>query len=151
MNFVEQIYRFNSEAGLLSKPYSDLLESSFQIEEALEGFDISSLSELFACDYSPKAVSRAIVQTAASCQTTIQPVQISDVDRLDKACDAVVFAFGSMFKLGLTPEQASRAVSVVMSANLAKLGMPKDAFGKLQKPANFVGPEVELAHILEEP
>ena len=150
MNFVDQIYQFNHDAGLLSKPYSDTLESSFQIEEALEGFDVSSLAELLHCDYSPKAVSRAIVQTAASCQTTIQPVQISSVDRLDKACDAIVFAFGSMFKLGLTPDQASRAVSAVIQANLAKLSMPKDSFGKLTKPADFVGPEAALAAILEE-
>ena len=151
MNFVDQIYQFNHDAGLLSKPYSDTLESSFQIEEALEGFDTFSLAELLNCENSPKAISRAITAIAASCQTRIQPVQISSVDRLDKACDAIVFAFGSMFKLGLTPDQASRAVSAVMSANLTKLSMPKDSFGKLTKPANFVGPEAELARILEEP
>ena len=38
MTFVQQIYDFNKQAGLLEKGYDDFLESSFQIEEALEGF-----------------------------------------------------------------------------------------------------------------
>ena len=29
MTFVQQIYDFNSQAGLLDKPYNDFLESSF--------------------------------------------------------------------------------------------------------------------------
>ena len=38
MNFIQQIYDFNQQAGLLDKGYDDFPESSFQIEEALEGF-----------------------------------------------------------------------------------------------------------------
>lgn len=151
-SFVEQIYTFNKSAGLLDKPYSDFLESSFQIEEALEGFSgLSVLQNLLIEEpidgYSKakaKDLSRAIVALAN------QDDVLLDVDRLDKACDAVVFAFGSMFKLGLTPEQAARAVSVVMLANQAKLSMPKDAHGKLTKPADFIGPEEKLQQILDE-
>lgn len=78
------------------------------------------------------------------------PTELTDVERLDKAVDAAVFAFGYMFKLGLTPEQASRAMSIVMAANKQKLTMPRDSFGKLMKNPDFIGPEVELQCLLEE-
>ena len=149
MNFVDQIHEFNSQAGLLDKPYDDFLESSFQIEEALEGFDVSRISteltsEPFTTD-SPKVLARRILVGEK-----FRDSFLTDVERLDKACDAIVFAFGSIFKLGLNPEQAARAVSIVMSANLAKLSMPKDEFGKLTKPADFVGPEAQLQELLDE-
>jgi predicted HAD superfamily Cof-like phosphohydrolase len=146
MNFVNQIHEFNSQAGLLDKPYNDYLESSFQIEEALEGFtDLPQLASLLGVqEATPKYLSRAIIATANNGS------DLTDVERLDKACDAIVFAFGSIFKLGLNPEQAARAVSIVMSANLAKLSMPKDEFGKLTKPTNFVGPEAQLQELLNE-
>lgn len=149
MNFVDQIHEFNSQAGLLDKPYDDFLESSFQIEEALEGFDVSRISteltsESFTTD-SPKVLARRILVGEKFRDTVL-----TDVDRLDKACDAIVFAFGSIFKLGLNPEQAAKAVSIVMSANLAKLSMPKDEFGKLTKPTDFVGPEAQLQELLDE-
>lgn len=160
MNFVEQIHNFNKQAGLLDKPYDDFLESSFQIEEALEGFDtLPTLGQELKLDWckpgetrlrredmSPKVISRKIMEILLK----DDPSPISDVERLDKACDAIVFAFGSIFKLGLNPEQAARAISTVMNANLAKLSMPKDEFGKLTKPEGFVGPETLLADILAE-
>lgn len=154
MIFIDQIYDFNLKAGLLDKPYNDFLESSFQIEEALEGFnnlgnlvDLLSKSSLpLIFEEDPKSISRDIFGIIANGDVQT----ISDVERLDKACDAIVFAFGSIFKLGLSQEQASRALSVVMTANLQKLSMPKDELGKLTKPADFVGPEVALQAILDE-
>ena len=147
MTFVQQIYDFNSQAGLLDKPYNDFLESSFQIEEALEGFNLPALIDDLGLridfDSSAKAISRTIL---SSQESTVVP----DVDRLDKAIDAIVFALGSIYKLGLTPEQASRAISVVCEANLQKLSMPKDEHGKLTKGPNFVGPESKLQAILDE-
>lgn len=152
-NPIKDIWQFNKAAGLLDRGYDDFLESSFQIEEALEGFD--NLAELVpaldARNDSPKEVSRAIVEIAlGNCKDPKDRQVLSDVDRLDKACDAVVFAVGSMAKLGLNPMQITRALNVVMNANNAKLGMPRDKFGKLIKPADFVGPEVELQKILDE-
>lgn len=150
--FVDQIFDFNQQAGLLDQPYDDFLESSFQVEEALEGH--TDLEYLAECINDPDAVcgpnptpsdlARFIVGLASDGYYSIP-----DVDRLDKACDAIVFAFGSMFKLGLTPKQASEAVSIVMNANLQKLAMPKDSFGKLLKPADFVGPEANLQALLD--
>ena len=143
--FVDQIFNFNQQAGLLNQPYNDSLESSFQIEEALEGFEgLRGLGAKFTdSPTSPRDISRAIVSEVH------WGSQIPDVDRLDKACDAIVFAFGSIFKLGLTPKQASEAVSIVMNANLQKLAMPKDSFGKLLKPTDFVGPEANLQALLD--
>ena len=43
MDFVQRIHDFNQQAGLLDKPYDDFLESSFQIEEALEGFEFDGM------------------------------------------------------------------------------------------------------------
>lgn len=153
MTFVQQIYDFNKQAGLLEKGYDDFLESSFQIEEALEGFpNLQNLANILTDEESeervrdaasPKNISRAIVQYVSG------NTKISDVDRLDKACDAVVFAIGSMAKLGLTPAQIVEAMNLVTEANLQKLSMPKDEHGKLTKPANFVGPETKLQAILD--
>ena len=145
MTFIDEIYDFNLKAGLLDQPYNDFLESSFQIEEALEGFtELNILNSELNCNYTTaKELSRHIVMLVKS-------ESIPDVDRLDKAIDALVFAVGSMAKLKLTPEQITRAISVVTQANLQKLSMPKDEFGKLQKPADFVGPEAQLQSILDE-
>ena len=144
-DFVQRIYDFNKDNGLLDKGYSDFLESSFQIEEALEGFDIKEVSQN-TTDYrlttsSAKELSRYILDREKFIGT--------DVDRLDKACDAIVFAVGSMAKLGLTPSQIHEALNIVMDANLAKSGCPKDAEGKLLKPDNFPNPEPRLQMLLD--
>lgn len=146
MQFVDQIYLFNQKAGLLEKPYDDFLESSFQIEEALEGFNlVPFLSDIpgASLTLNPKQLSRDIMSKVS------EGVVLSDVDRLDKACDAIVFAVGSIAKLRLTPDQLHQAMSIVMEANLTKLDMPKDEFGKLTKPIDFVGPEVKLQALLD--
>lgn len=157
-NPIETIVEFNEQAGLIEKGYCDFLESSFQIEEALEGFAYphhlgQALEEGGVepmVDYTPKTVSRAIVDLAETGYQDYDVTSISDVNRLDKACDAVIFAVGSMAKLGLNPNQIIRALNAVMDANMAKLGMSKDEFGKITKPSDFVGPEVELQKILDE-
>ena len=144
-DFVQRIYDFNKDNGLLDKGYSDFLESSFQIEEALEGFDIKEVSQN-TTDYrlttsSAKELSRYILDREKFIGT--------DVDRLDKACDAIVFAVGSIAKLGLKPAQIHEALNIVMDANLAKSGCPKDTEGKLLKPDNFPNPEPRLQLLLD--
>lgn len=160
-DFVQRIYDFNKDNDLLEKGYDDFLESSFQIEEALEGFYLDSILSILENSHpnysqSPhygkttaKDVSRAIVTHC------IEPIDgrnmedLTDVDRLDKACDAIVFAVGSMAKLGLKPSQIHEALNIVMDANLAKSGCPKDAEGKLLKPDNFPNPEPRLQLLLD--
>jgi hypothetical protein len=54
-----------------------------------------------------------------------------------------------MAKLGLNPQEITKALNIVMHANFAKLQCPRDEFGKLTKPADFVGPEAELQKLLD--
>ena len=64
-NPFKSIYKFNKEAGLLEKGYSDFLEPSFLIEEALE--DLNTLPNLAMHlsmkdeGASPKEIAREIV------------------------------------------------------------------------------------------
>ena len=140
LNPIKEIVRFNKEAGLIDQGYDDFLESSFQIEEALEGFDLSTLpNQIGGLD--AKGTSREICKPLSYVG--------ADVDRLDKACDAVVFAVGSMAKLGLNPQEITKALNVVMHKNFEKLGAPKDEFGKQLKPEGWTGPEPELQKILD--
>ena len=144
------IYNFNEAAGLLDSGYDDFRESSFQIEEALEGFDCSVLADSLSAESAkPRDIARAILTIAENSQSGIYPLQITDVDRLDKACDAIVFAVGSMAKLGLTPADMQTALNIVMTANMAKLGCPRDSFGKLCKPVDFPHPEPALQQLLD--
>lgn len=162
INPIKDIYNWQKAAGNLDKPYDDFLESSFQIEEALEGFYLDSILSILENSHpnysqSPhygkttaKDVSRAIVTHC------IEPIDgrnmedLTNVDRLDKACDAIVYAIGSIAKLGLDHHGITKALNIVNNANKAKLGMARDKHGKLLKPANYTGPEAELAKLLSE-
>ena len=157
-NPIKEIWKFQSDAGLIEKGYDDFLESSFQIEEALEGFKNVELIYHALDNYNElstsieKDTSRTIVQIAKEgCLNSDSSFNIPDVDRLDKACDAVVFAIGSMAKLGLNPQQIQRALLVVNNANMQKLkNKSVDEQGKLNKPKDFVNPEPLLQKILDE-
>lgn len=146
-SFIDEIYSFNQQAGLLEAGYDDFRESSFQIEEALEGFNLPIIIEELGLridfDSDAKGIARAILDSQYGTDS------ISDVERLDKHIDSIIFSIGSIAKLGLTPQQIATAISIVTSANLQKLSMSKDEFGKLQKPADFIGPEVKLQAILD--
>jgi predicted HAD superfamily Cof-like phosphohydrolase len=147
-NPIKEIYRFQKEAGLLDRGYDDFLESSFQIEEALEGFsNLQSLADIFQCSTKPKDLSRAIIRKAIGDHDT----ELSDVDRLDKHLDGIVYHIGSLAKLGLSPQQIQLALLIVNQANLAKVGCPRDEHGKLLKPDNWeekYAPEPKLAELL---
>ena len=141
VDHIDAIYQFNEQAGLLEQGYNDFSESAYQIEEALEAYEIAQGFTVHLD--TPKEMARTIVRAQG-------PFIGTDVDRLDKAIDAIVFAVGSIAKLGLSPAQITRAIDVVTQANLQKLSMPKDEHGKLMKPANFIGPEAKLQSILDE-
>jgi hypothetical protein len=156
-NPIKRIVQFNHDADLVKSGYSDFLESSFQIEEALEGFKLNNIAISASKELntqpgqvSPKELARDIVGIVAGdldCpEVSIPP--ISDVERLDKACDAVVFAIGSMTKLGLNAQQITQALNIVMDSNQAKLKCPKDSHGKLTKNADFPNPEPRLQELL---
>ena len=140
VDHIDAIYQFNEQAGLLEQGYNDFSESAYQIEEALEGYEIAHGFTVHLD--TPKEMSRTIVRAQG-------PFIGTDVDRLDKACDAVVFAIGSMTKLGLDHHAITKALNIVNDANKAKLGMSRDSEGKLLKPEGFVGPEVKLQELLD--
>ena len=216
INPIKDIYNWQKAAGNLDKPYDDFLESSFQIEEALENlqpqFIVASMFNEIQEDFngdrtSAKEVARLITRLAMTSDLTtdldgtvfttnailpetsywdstewsmaldiaisngdnyirdgdgtlfkifnkdsVQKITppITDVDRLDKACDAIVYAIGSIAKLGLDHHGITKALNIVNNANKAKLGMARDKHGKLLKPDDFVGPEAELAKLLSE-
>lgn len=159
LNPIKEICAWQIAAGNASRPYDDFLESAFQIEEALEGF--SNIDKLYFRLNPPdelstkqaRDTSRAIVEFAerGTFDKTVEVDvrSISDVERLDKACDAIIFAIGSMQKLGLDHHGVTKALNIVNNANRAKLGAPRDAAGKLLKPDDFVGPEAELQKLLD--
>ena len=146
-NPFKSIYKFNKEAGLLEKPYSDFLEPSFLIEEALE--DLNTLPNLAMHlnmkdeGASPKEIAREIVSLAN------YNAELTDLQRFDKHIDAIVYAVGGAYKLGLTPQQLEAGIAAVMHSNMQKLKNKKyDEHGKLLKDENFIGPEEALQKIL---
>lgn len=151
-NVIKTIYKWQVDAGNAEEPYDDHLEASFQVEEALEGFDMFDLSKLVNAPIAnPKEVARSIVKIALDNSQSVMFTEytpITDVDRLDKACDAIVYAIGSMAKLGLNPHQITEALTIVNNANKQKLNCPRDELGKLMKPDNFVEPQVKLQELL---
>jgi len=157
---IKSIYKFNQECKrpdgscLLDQGYDDLKEIAFSIEEMIEATDGTGIN-LIASALSkytpeirptPKDVSRSIAWLCYG--GTAQ--EASDVDRLDKHLDSIVYNFGSIFKLGLTPQQALKALSIVCEANLQKLSAGQDEHGKQRKPEDFVPPETRLQAILDE-
>ena len=154
-NTVKAICQFNDKAGLSQRDFNDRLESSFLIEESLEGFDrLDILADILSkntlgvkvLSSSPKDISRAITAIAMSDECVV-----SDRDRFDKHIDAYVYTTGAMRKLKLTPQQIESGILVVNQANLKKLGAPKDEHGKLTKPEGWeqFAPEAKLKAILD--
>ena len=142
-NPFKSIYKFNKEAGLLEKGYSDFLEPSFLIEEALE--DLNTLPNLAMHlnmkdeGASPKEIAREIVSLAN------YNAELTDLQRFDKHIDAIVYAVGGAYKLGLTPQQLEAGIAAVMHSNTKKIGAGKDEHGKVLKPSNW--PEIEAEQV----
>lgn len=145
-DFVYRIYLFNKLANLLGKGYSPRLEAAFQIEEALEGFNIAEISSKlgFGDNTEAKLLARYILD-----QDTTTDV-IPAVDAVDKACDAIVFAIGSLAKVGLPPSGIAEAIDVVVNSIMTKVEDPQyDEDGKLLKNAKYVAPEAELQELID--
>ena len=143
-NPIKSIYKFNKEAGLLDKGYSDFLEPSFLIEEALEDLPtLKSLGQAISVNSeNPKEIARQIVSIAGGNNTT-KP--LTDLQRFDKHIDAIVYAVGGAYKLGLSPQQLEAGIAAVMHSNMKKIGAGKDEHGKALKPENW--PEIEAEQV----
>lgn len=141
-NQFKKIYEFNKKAGLLEKGYSDFLEPSFLIEEALEDLpNLINLAKILKIEtVNPKEIARHIVEIAGG-KDTSKP--LTDLQRFDKHIDAIVYAVGGAYKLGLSPQQLEAGIAVVMYSNMKKIGAGKDAEGKNLKPENWEEIEAE--------
>ena len=147
-NPLKSIYKFNKEAGLLEKGYSDFLEPSFLIEEALEDLPtLKSLGQVISVNSeNPKEIARQIVSIAGGNNTT-KP--LTDLQRFDKHIDAIVYAVGGAYKLGLTPQQLEAGIAAVMHSNTKKISAGQDAAGKQLKPSNWAEIEAEQVRKLQ--
>lgn len=140
---IQSIFDYNKARGFLESGYDAKRECAYPIEEALEGFDLNSFDDhdlpFNSEGAGAKELSRVLINIAANSGNE----NISEVDSLDKHLDTIVFAFGSIFKLGLSPAQAMEALSIVMEANMTK-SLEKDSMGKNIKGDTFVPPEEKL-------
>lgn len=141
------IRQFNEKAGLLARGYNARLEASFQIEEAIEGFDLYNILAVFDPTLAPSTLSAKDLSRLFLTHVD-SGTQITLVEAIDKAADAIVFAYGSLFKLGLSEQQAEDCLSMVAQSVMEKVNAPVDAEGKLTKPEGFVGPEDRIADYL---
>lgn len=151
LNPIKTVYQWNLQAGLLDAGYDERKESAFPIEEALENFDTNNLYLLLSenCNLnvqenSPKYLSRAIISALGEPSSE----QSSVVNKIDKHVDSIIYNLGSLFKIGLNPQQATEALNIVMQANMQKLTAGKDSEGKQLKPHNFIPPEEELQKLV---
>jgi hypothetical protein len=76
-------------------------------------------------------------------------VATKDVDHLDALLDLKFVVDGALGKLLRSPQVITDAYELVITAN-SKKSSYKNTLGKIQKPANFEGPEAELQLLLSE-
>lgn len=75
------------------------------------------------------------------------------VDQVDALIDSAIFAFGGLYRLGLSEEQAKDCFMAVMAANFdkksgQKTGRIYEGVADAVKPEGWVGPEKRIADIL---
>ena len=145
-NPFKSIYKFNKDAGLLDKGYSDFLEPSFLIEEALEDLpELINLAKALENDTpNPKEIARHIVELAGGVDA-----ELTDLQRFDKHIDAIIYAVGGAYKLRLTPQQLEAGIAAVMHSNMKKISAGQDAAGKQLKPDNWEEIEAEQVRKLQ--
>ena len=159
-NPIQAIVDFNIKAGFLDKqnpkPFNDLGESSYLIEEALEPYNVDYIASLFQVDKTSakyeknpqREVAKAIVANTLPKSDFIETVQY-----VDKYLDAIVYAVGSLAKIGLSHQQITAGLNIVTEANLKKTINPQyDDQGKLLKPEGWekYDPEIRLKHLLKD-
>ena len=72
----------------------------------------------------------------------------TDIDMADALADLIFVAVGGLYKLSGDAYRAECIMAEVIKANFKK-GATKNEYGKVVKPADFVGPETEIEKILE--
>jgi len=157
-NLVQDIYDFNSKAGLLNNGMDSFKELAYVLEESFEGYEEAyNTQDQDGNRFKPgdKEYPKAR-QLGLSLANSIKdsfartglPLP-SEVQEFDKSIDAVVFHIGKLAKMRLTASQIEEGFAAVSDCNMAKLTGPKDDLGKQLKPEGWTGPEDRLQSILD--
>lgn len=125
MSLIDQVFKFNREVLMISRP-------SIKLIEAPESTWLVGVLKEEAEEFEEA--------------TTV-------VDQVDALIDSAIFAFGGLYRLGLTEEQARDCFMAVMAANFdkksgQKTGRIYEGVADAVKPEGWVGPEKRIADIL---
>jgi len=158
-NIVQDIYDFNSKAGLLEDGMDSFKELAYTLEECFEGFEgVYNTADMDGNPFKPgdanyptaRQIGLSLANSLKDGLDIHDLPELTEVQELDKSIDIVVFNIGKLAKMGLSVDQIHEAFGVVSNANMAKLDAPKDSAGKQLKPDGWVGPEEQLQTILSE-
>ena len=160
-NPIQAIIDFNVKAGFINDKsnfttFSDYKESAYLIEEALEPYGVKYISKLLTIDTTKedyiKNPQRSVAKAILVHTETNMDALPTKVELVDKYLDAIVYAIGSLGKMGLTHQDITAALNIVTEANLRKTINPiYDEAGKLLKPDDWYrfDPEVKLLNLIE--
>lgn len=158
-NPIQAILDFNAKAGFITgannfSNFNDTKESAYLIEEALEPYQVEHLASLFelakhTAEYTKNP--QRVVAKAILANTDVAEVP-TKVQLVDKYIDAIIYAVGSLGKMGLTHQDVTAALNIVTEANVKKTLNPVyDDEGKLLKPADWdkYDPEYRLINLIQ--
>ena len=123
----------------------------------MEPYGVNYIAHLFGIDKShevylknpQRSVAKALIAHTESDYVNNAP---SKVQLVDKYVDAIIYAVGSLGKMGLTHQDISAAINIVTEANMKKTLNPVyDDDGKLLKPADWdkYDPEYKLLNLID--
>lgn len=158
-NPIQAIIDFNAKAGFITgannfSNFNDTKESAYLIEEALEPYQVEHLASLFelakhTAEYTKNPQREVAKAILANTDVAEVPTKVQLVD---KYIDAIIYAVGSLGKMGLTHQDITAALNIVTEANVKKTLNPiYDDEGKLLKPADWdkYDPEYRLINLIQ--
>lgn len=158
-NPIQAIIDFNAKAGFITgannfSNFNDTKESAYLIEEALEPYQVEHLASLFelakhTAEYTKNPQREVAKVILANTDVAEVPTKVQLVD---KYIDAIIYAVGSLGKMGLTHQDITAALNIVTEANVKKTLNPVyDDEGKLLKPADWdkYDPEYRLINLIQ--
>lgn len=158
-NPIQAIIDFNAKAGFITgannfSNFNDTKESAYLIEEALEPYQVEHLASLFelakhTAEYTKNPQREVAKAILANTDVAEVPTKVQLVD---KYIDAIIYAVGSLGKMGLTHQDITAALNIVTEANVKKTLNPVyDDEGKLLKPADWdmYDPEYRLINLIQ--
>lgn len=158
-NPIQAIIDFNAKAGFITgannfSNFNDTKESAYLIEEALEPYQVEHLASLFElAKHTAEYTKNPQREVAKAILTNTDVAEVpTKVQLVDKYIDAIIYAVGSLGKMGLTHQDITAALNIVTEANVKKTLNPiYDDEGKLLKPADWdkYDPEYRLINLIQ--